>query len=109
MVDKVIIDTTGTIQLELHSPFGYLRDISKEVADRQECSTRLEKQKADNNIGLCSGSSDSFLSCGGERTQLEPFSKLTTTEFLHQIAFPQRESLLRFSIHPSGSGLEGDW
>jgi hypothetical protein len=52
-------------------------------------------------------SSQIFLS-GGERTQLEHFSKLTTTEFLHQIAFPQRESLLRFSIHPSGSGLAGE-
>jgi site-specific DNA recombinase len=66
MVDMVIIDATGTIRLELHSPFGYLHDISKEVANKRECSTRLEKQKADDNIGLCSGSSDSFLSCGSD-------------------------------------------
>jgi hypothetical protein len=61
MVDMVIIDATGTVRLELHAPFGYLHDISKEVDNKRECSTRLEKQKADDNIGLCLGSLDDFL------------------------------------------------
>jgi hypothetical protein len=67
-----------------------------------------EKQKADENVGLCSGSLDNFLSCGVERTQLEHFSKLTTTEFLRQIAFPQRDRVLRFSNHHNERGLEGE-
>jgi hypothetical protein len=61
MVDMAIIGTTRTIRMELHAPFGYLHDISKEVDNKRECSTRLEKQKADDNIGLCSESLDDFL------------------------------------------------
>ena len=67
MVDKVVIDATGTIRLELRSPFGYLRDISNEIDSRRGCSTHTEKQKADENVGSCSGSSDNFLSCGEDR------------------------------------------
>ena len=89
MVDKVIIDITGTIRLELHSPFGYLRDISKEVANKRGCSTPLEKQKADDIIGLCSGSLDSFLSCGKNRN-LSEHSPSANVVFLQSIAFPQR-------------------
>jgi hypothetical protein len=44
----------------------------------------------------------------GDRTQLEHFSKLTTTEFLRQIAFPQRDRVLRFSNHHNKYGLEGE-
>ena len=43
-----------------------------------------------------------------DRTQLEHFSKLTTTEFLRQIAFPQRDRVLRFSNHHNKYGLEGE-
>ena len=88
-------------RLELHSPFGYLRDISKEVANKRECSTRLEKQKADDNIGLCSGSSDSFLSCGEDWTTIEQSTKSSTSEFLYKLAFPQRDRVSRFSTHHS--------
>ncbi|MEM9954341.1 MAG: recombinase family protein [Chloroflexota bacterium] len=67
MIDKVVIDATGTIRLELRSPFGYLRDISKEIEQQRGCSSRTEKQKADDNVGSCLGSSDNFLSCGEDR------------------------------------------
>lgn len=67
MVDKVVIDATGTIRLELRSSFGYLRDISNEIDGRRGCSTHTEKQKADESVGSCLGSSDNFLSCGEDR------------------------------------------
>ena len=41
-------------------------------------------------------------------TRLEHFSQLSTTEFLRQIAFPQRDRVLRFSNHHSRRGLEGE-
>jgi hypothetical protein len=71
MVDKVVIDARGKIRLELRSPFGYLRDISKEIASGRSRLASTEKEKTDQDkVGLISGnSSDSFLSSRRDRTR----------------------------------------
>ena len=69
MVERVIIDSEGTIRLELRTPFAYLRDISNAIRGDGAGCTSSTKAKTDSNhtIGLGCGSSDNFLSCGEDR------------------------------------------
>ena len=49
-----------------------------------------------------------FLENWENRTRLEPSAQLSLANFLHQIAFPQRDRVLRFSNHHNKYGLEGE-
>ncbi len=83
MVERVIVDSAGSIRLELRAPFAYLHDISDQVRGAVKSSGKGKKAKtARNSSGLGSGNcSDSFLSCGEDRirtcgTRLPTYSRL---------------------------------
>lgn len=102
MIDKVVIDATGTIRLELRSPSGYLRDISREMGQNRECSSCTEKQKTGISVGLSEpGYLTRHLWCGEDRTAIEHYSGISTSQFLQQLAFPQRERVLHLTGLPS--------
>jgi hypothetical protein len=99
MVERVIIDATGTIRLELRAPFAYLRDISKQAREKAESSNpRVNAKTGTIAAGLNSGRcSDSFQLCGEDKSLSEPSASSNASDFLQQIAFPQRASIARFT------------
>jgi len=99
MVERVIIDSVGNIQLELRAPFVYLCEISHQINDKGQdgplpVNTKTDRFPIGLSVGACSDTVyESWENC----TQFEHPNSLNTLDFLHCITFPQRANLLRFT------------
>jgi DNA invertase Pin-like site-specific DNA recombinase len=54
MVEKVVVDQTGKVRLELRSPFAYLHRVSKQVHKKSAVGRKKTKTGVVSSAGLCS-------------------------------------------------------
>jgi hypothetical protein len=102
MASRVVIDHEGTIHLCLRSPFSYLQDITNrilrngEAEENQDCSKKKTGEDLFTSFPR-TACSLTALCCGKDKSQSEHQNSFNPTDFLRNIAFPQRAKFTRFS------------
>ncbi|MBZ0299421.1 MAG: recombinase family protein [Anaerolineae bacterium] len=101
MVERVVVDPAGKVNLELRTPFAYLSDISNQVRggtlsgfDRGKKTKTGKVASAGSHETQCS---DWVLCCGKDKSLGEHSTSNNPFDFLQQIEFPQRAGVARFT------------
>lgn len=97
MVERVVVDCSGNVTLELHPPFAYLKSLSEDVKGA-DVPRKGGRKATKNGGGFSSAASPEVclqhlqISSTG-CSQSEQVSELSVPKFLGAIAYPQREQL----------------